>query len=74
MPFATMAAFLFEALSKFQFEIHMFFLQGFYYDAFYGELGLNDDHFKKIDAAALKAVAVLFHPLSQHCRVVVLAL
>ncbi|KAJ6903348.1 hypothetical protein NC651_020752 [Populus alba x Populus x berolinensis] len=32
--------------------------EGFYYDAFYGELGLNDDHFKKIDAAALKAVAV----------------
>ncbi|KAJ6903369.1 threonine--tRNA ligase [Populus alba x Populus x berolinensis] len=31
--------------------------EGFYYDAFYGELGLNDDHFKKIDAAALKAVA-----------------
>ncbi|KAG6766059.1 hypothetical protein POTOM_030124 [Populus tomentosa] len=38
--------------------------EGFYYDAFYGELGLNDDHFKKIDAAALKAVAVLFHPLN----------
>jgi hypothetical protein len=52
----------------------MFFLQGFYYDAFYGELGLNDDHFKKIDAAALKAVAVLFHPLSQNRRVLVLAL
>ncbi|KAF9677532.1 hypothetical protein SADUNF_Sadunf08G0117400 [Salix dunnii] len=32
--------------------------EGFYYDAYYGELGLNDDHFKKIDAAALKAVAV----------------
>ncbi|KAJ6318538.1 hypothetical protein OIU76_013983 [Salix suchowensis] len=31
--------------------------EGFYYDAYYGELGLNDDHFKKIDAAALKAVA-----------------
>ncbi|KAB5544947.1 hypothetical protein DKX38_013059 [Salix brachista] len=33
--------------------------EGFYYDAYYGELGLNDDHFKKIDAAALKAVAIL---------------
>ncbi|KAJ8759024.1 hypothetical protein K2173_003262 [Erythroxylum novogranatense] len=30
--------------------------EGFYYDAFYGELGLNDDHFKKIEAGALKAV------------------
>lgn len=34
-------------------------LQGFYYDAFYGELGLNEDHFKQIEARALKAVAVL---------------
>ncbi|KAJ6892961.1 threonine--tRNA ligase [Populus alba x Populus x berolinensis] len=32
--------------------------EGFYYDAYYGELGLNDNHFKQIDAAALKAVAV----------------
>ncbi|KAL2349384.1 hypothetical protein Fmac_003384 [Flemingia macrophylla] len=32
--------------------------EGFYYDAFYGELGLNDDHFKQIEAGALKAVAV----------------
>ncbi|CAN1321086.1 Probable threonine--tRNA ligase, cytoplasmic [Linum perenne] len=24
--------------------------EGFFYDAFYGELGLNDDHFKKIEA------------------------
>ncbi|KAJ6898920.1 threonine--tRNA ligase [Populus alba x Populus x berolinensis] len=31
--------------------------EGFYYDAYYGELGLNDNHFKQIDAAALKAVA-----------------
>ncbi|CAI8587621.1 unnamed protein product [Vicia faba] len=31
--------------------------EGFYYDAFYGELGLNDDHFKQIEAGALKAVA-----------------
>ncbi|PIA31973.1 hypothetical protein AQUCO_04700086v1 [Aquilegia coerulea] len=31
--------------------------EGFYYDAFYGELGLNEDHFKQIDSAALKAVA-----------------
>ncbi|KAK7252360.1 hypothetical protein RIF29_36246 [Crotalaria pallida] len=31
--------------------------EGFYYDGFYGELGLNDDHFKQIEAGALKAVA-----------------
>ncbi|XP_022725440.1 threonine--tRNA ligase, mitochondrial 1-like isoform X2 [Durio zibethinus] len=31
--------------------------QGFYYDAFYGDLGLNEDHFKQIEAGALKAVA-----------------
>ncbi|WCJ21684.1 Threonine--tRNA ligase [Euphorbia peplus] len=31
--------------------------EGFYYDAFYGELGLNEDHFKKIEAGALKAVS-----------------
>ncbi|GLU03065.1 hypothetical protein SLE2022_202830 [Rubroshorea leprosula] len=31
--------------------------EGFYYDAFYGDLGLNDDHFKEIEAGALKAVA-----------------
>lgn len=30
--------------------------EGFYYDAFYGDLGLNDDHFKKIESAAMKAV------------------
>ncbi|KAL2540125.1 Threonine--tRNA ligase [Abeliophyllum distichum] len=30
--------------------------EGFYYDAFYGELGLNDDHFKQIEEAAKKAV------------------
>ncbi|CAL1395092.1 unnamed protein product [Linum trigynum] len=30
--------------------------EGFYYDAFYGELGLNDEHFKQIEAAASKAV------------------
>ncbi|KAL4373439.1 hypothetical protein AHAS_Ahas05G0081900 [Arachis hypogaea] len=29
--------------------------EGFYYDAFYGDLGLNDDHFKQIEAGALKA-------------------
>ncbi|XP_057738908.1 threonine--tRNA ligase, mitochondrial 1-like [Arachis stenosperma] len=29
--------------------------EGFYYDAFYGGLGLNDDHFKQIEAGALKA-------------------
>ncbi|CAA0831400.1 Threonine--tRNA ligase- mitochondrial [Striga hermonthica] len=30
--------------------------EGFYYDAFYGDLGLNEDHFKQIEAAAKKAV------------------
>ncbi|XP_050276783.1 threonine--tRNA ligase, mitochondrial 1 [Quercus robur] len=30
--------------------------EGFYYDAFYGDLGLNDDHFKKIESGAMKAV------------------
>ncbi|KAJ4828674.1 hypothetical protein Tsubulata_043652 [Turnera subulata] len=32
--------------------------EGFYYDAYYGELGLNEDHFKKIDAGASKAASV----------------
>lgn len=36
--------------------------QGFYYDAFYGELGLNDDHFKQIEEAAKKAVDVWLFP------------
>lgn len=31
--------------------------EGFYYDAFYGDLGLNDDHFNQIEAGALKAVS-----------------
>ncbi|KAG5236715.1 threonine--tRNA ligase [Salix suchowensis] len=31
--------------------------EGFYYDAYYGELGLNDNHLKQIDAAVLKVVA-----------------
>ncbi|XP_041012185.1 threonine--tRNA ligase, mitochondrial 1-like [Juglans microcarpa x Juglans regia] len=31
--------------------------EGFYYDAFYGDLGLNDDHFKQIESEAMKAVA-----------------
>ena len=35
--------------------------QGFYYDAFYGDLGLNEDHFKQIKAGATKAYEVLFH-------------
>ncbi|KAG6391943.1 hypothetical protein SASPL_149707 [Salvia splendens] len=30
--------------------------EGFYYDAFYGDLGLNEEHFKNIEAAAKKAV------------------
>lgn len=34
-------------------------LQGFYYDGFYGELGLNDNHFPKIEAGAAKAAKVL---------------
>ncbi|KAF3431307.1 hypothetical protein FNV43_RR26038 [Rhamnella rubrinervis] len=29
--------------------------EGFYYDAFYGDLGLNEDHFKQIKAGATKA-------------------
>ena len=36
------------------------FGQGFYYDAFYGDLSLNEDHFKKIEAGAAKAAAVCF--------------
>ncbi|KAI4387476.1 hypothetical protein MLD38_005304 [Melastoma candidum] len=31
--------------------------EGFYYDAFYGELGLNEDHFKEIEAGASKTAA-----------------
>lgn len=34
--------------------------QGFYYDAFYGDLGLNDEHFKEIVSAAEKGVKVLY--------------
>ncbi|KAK6922152.1 Threonyl/alanyl tRNA synthetase, SAD [Dillenia turbinata] len=30
--------------------------EGFYYDAFYGDLGLNEEHFKKIVSGAQKAV------------------
>lgn len=30
--------------------------EGFYYDAFYGDLGLNEDHFQLIEEAAKKAV------------------
>lgn len=33
-------------------------MQGFYYDAFYGDLSLNDDHFKQIESGASKAVSV----------------
>lgn len=40
-------------------------LQGFYYDAFYGDLGLNEDHFKGIEAEAAKAVLVLLFYLSE---------
>ncbi|KAL3501219.1 hypothetical protein ACH5RR_035668 [Cinchona calisaya] len=31
--------------------------EGFYYDAFYGDLGLNEDHFKRIEDGAKKAVS-----------------
>ncbi|MCD7465941.1 hypothetical protein HAX54_002161 [Datura stramonium] len=31
--------------------------EGFYYDAFYGDLGLNEDHFKQIKEEAAKAVS-----------------
>ncbi|XP_016447338.1 threonine--tRNA ligase, mitochondrial 1 isoform X2 [Nicotiana tabacum] len=31
--------------------------EGFYYDAFYGDLGLNEDHFKRIESEAAKAVS-----------------
>lgn len=34
------------------------FSQGFYYDAFYGDVGLNEDHFKQIFTGACKAVTV----------------
>ncbi|KAG6650873.1 hypothetical protein CIPAW_06G073200 [Carya illinoinensis] len=30
--------------------------EGFYYDAFYGDLGLNDEYFKQIESGAMKAV------------------
>ncbi|KAH0968950.1 hypothetical protein GBA52_029188 [Prunus armeniaca] len=33
--------------------------EGFYYDAFYGDLGLNDEHFKEIVSAAEKGVKFL---------------
>jgi len=38
-------------------------LQGFYYDAFYGDLGLNDNHFPNIEAGAAKAAKVLVFSL-----------
>ncbi|GAV64579.1 tRNA-synt_2b domain-containing protein/TGS domain-containing protein/HGTP_anticodon domain-containing protein/tRNA_SAD domain-containing protein [Cephalotus follicularis] len=31
--------------------------EGFYYDAFYGELGLNEEHFKNIEAGAAKSAS-----------------
>ncbi|KAK9085730.1 hypothetical protein Sjap_026141 [Stephania japonica] len=30
--------------------------EGFYYDAFYGDMSLNEDHFKQIESGALRAV------------------
>ncbi|CAH2037073.1 unnamed protein product [Thlaspi arvense] len=41
--------------------------EGFYYDAFYGDLGLNDKHFPNIEAAAAKA-ALLSFPYSITCE------
>ena len=38
--------------------MELLYSQGFFYDAFYGELGLNDDHFDAIACGAQKAVAV----------------
>lgn len=35
-------------------------LQGFYYDGFYGELGLSENHFPNIEAGAAKAAKVWF--------------
>ncbi|OIV94523.1 hypothetical protein TanjilG_25585 [Lupinus angustifolius] len=32
--------------------------EGFYYDGFYGELGLNDEHFKQIEKKASEAVGI----------------
>uniref|UniRef100_A0A2N9GPI6 threonine--tRNA ligase n=1 Tax=Fagus sylvatica TaxID=28930 RepID=A0A2N9GPI6_FAGSY len=32
--------------------------EGFYYDAYYGDLGLNDDHFKQIESGTMKAVKI----------------
>ena len=32
--------------------------QGFYYDAFYGDKTLNEEHFKKIESWASKATKV----------------
>ncbi|XVE75087.1 hypothetical protein DITRI_Ditri12bG0068600 [Diplodiscus trichospermus] len=39
--------------------------EGFYYDAFYGDLGLNEDHVKQIEAGALKAFAVTSYMTSK---------
>ncbi|XP_042515079.1 threonine--tRNA ligase, mitochondrial 1-like [Macadamia integrifolia] len=45
--------------------------EGFYYDAFYGGLGLNEDHFKQIESAAMKAVAVREAQLAQYNYILV---
>ncbi|KAK4358223.1 hypothetical protein RND71_023833 [Anisodus tanguticus] len=39
--------------------------EGFYYDAFYGDLGLNEDHFKRIKEEAAKAVSVEKQPFER---------
>lgn len=36
-------------------------LQGFYYDAHYGEMSLNEDHFEQIASGAKKAASVYLY-------------
>ena len=38
--------------------INQMLLQGFYYDAHYGEMSLNEEHFEQIASGAKKAAAV----------------
>jgi threonyl-tRNA synthetase len=42
---------------------HFAYYKGFYYDAHYNDLTLNDTHFDAIDKQAKKAVAVCYHIL-----------
>lgn len=53
------------ATFRWQYQVIWYFLffplfQGFYYDAFYGDLALNEEHFDQIKSQAMKAVAVWF--------------